>query len=62
MTEQRSPEESTISLKAHQRILFEIRMKVAAANLDLGALSDIEATGEELDAIVEWIDSLGAKA
>jgi hypothetical protein len=27
----------TISLKHHQRILFEIRTKVAAINLDLGA-------------------------
>jgi hypothetical protein len=52
----------TISLKHHQRILFEIRTKAAAINLDLGAYQDPVGTAEELDALVEWIDNLGAKA
>lgn len=56
------PSEETISLKAHRRILFEIRTKIAAINLDLGAYQDPDRTADEIDSLVDWIDTMGPKA
>jgi hypothetical protein len=53
------PSEPMMTVKAHKKILYEIRCKVAGANLDLGAYLDPDHTGEELDAIVEWLDKMG---
>lgn len=57
MTDSLSSDQN-ITLEQHRRILFEIRTKVAAVNLDLGCYQDPDHTGEELDAVCEWIDQL----
>lgn len=59
MSDDRSKEQS-ITLKQHQRILYEIRCKVAVASMNIGNYQNPDAAGDELDSIVEWLDKMGA--